>query len=322
MPIRRSSGSTHAPSPATGRPAIAIEPASGASKPAIARSSVVLPEPLGPSSATSSPWPTARVAPSTARVRPNRFSTARASMASSDPDTSDKVALMKRFALDAAAGRAGGRSRRPGDRRALAVAAVAARRRRRTSSSTTAARSTATSRRSRRSRTQTGLEVELRGGTAPELFERLDREGDETEADLLVTTDLANLWRAKEAGLLEPVESDGAEQPGRRRPARPRRRVVGPEHAHPHADALDRARRRGRGPELRGPRRPAVPRAACACARATTSTTSRSSPTASPSTARPRPRSCCAPGWPTSRRSSAPTSTCSTRSPPAAATSA
>jgi iron(III) transport system substrate-binding protein len=54
---------------------------------------------------------------------------------------------------------------------------------------------------------RTGLDVELRGGTAPELFERLRREGDDTEADLLVTTDLANLWRAKEAGLLEPVES-------------------------------------------------------------------------------------------------------------------
>jgi iron(III) transport system substrate-binding protein len=54
---------------------------------------------------------------------------------------------------------------------------------------------------------ETGLDVELRGGTAPELFERLRREGDETEADLLVTTDLANLWRAKEAGLLEPVDS-------------------------------------------------------------------------------------------------------------------
>ena len=36
---------------------------------------------------------------------------------------------------------------------------------------------------------QTGLEVELRGGTAPELFERLRREGAETPADLLVTTD-------------------------------------------------------------------------------------------------------------------------------------
>jgi iron(III) transport system substrate-binding protein len=55
---------------------------------------------------------------------------------------------------------------------------------------------------------QTGLDVELRGGTAPELYERLRREGDATEADLLVTTDLANLWRAKEAGLLEPVDLD------------------------------------------------------------------------------------------------------------------
>jgi iron(III) transport system substrate-binding protein len=40
------------------------------------------------------------------------------------------------------------------------------------------------------------------------LFERLRREGDATDADLLVTTDLANLWRADEAGLLEPVELD------------------------------------------------------------------------------------------------------------------
>ena len=55
---------------------------------------------------------------------------------------------------------------------------------------------------------QTGLDVELRGGTAPELYERLRREGENTEADLLVTTDLANLWRAKEAGLLEPVDLD------------------------------------------------------------------------------------------------------------------
>jgi iron(III) transport system substrate-binding protein len=55
---------------------------------------------------------------------------------------------------------------------------------------------------------QTGLDVELRGGTAPELFERLRREGEDTDADLLVTTDLANLWRAEDAGLLEPVTTD------------------------------------------------------------------------------------------------------------------
>jgi iron(III) transport system substrate-binding protein len=53
----------------------------------------------------------------------------------------------------------------------------------------------------------TGTQLQLRGGTAPELFERLESEGEETPADLLVTTDLANLWRAKEAGLLAPVTS-------------------------------------------------------------------------------------------------------------------
>jgi iron(III) transport system substrate-binding protein len=59
---------------------------------------------------------------------------------------------------------------------------------------------------------ETGKSLELRGGTAPELFERLRSEGDSTPADLLVTTDLANLWRAKEAGLLEPVQSDVLER--------------------------------------------------------------------------------------------------------------
>jgi iron(III) transport system substrate-binding protein len=51
----------------------------------------------------------------------------------------------------------------------------------------------------------TGIDVELRGGTGPELYERLRREGDDTPADVLVTTDLANLWRAEEAGLLQGV---------------------------------------------------------------------------------------------------------------------
>lgn len=59
---------------------------------------------------------------------------------------------------------------------------------------------------------RTGTSLELRGGTAPELFERLESEGAETPADLLVTTDLANLARAKEAGLLEPVTSPALER--------------------------------------------------------------------------------------------------------------
>jgi len=54
---------------------------------------------------------------------------------------------------------------------------------------------------------ETGLKVELRGGTAPELYERLEREGDATDADLLVTTDLANLWRAQDAGLLQAADT-------------------------------------------------------------------------------------------------------------------
>ena len=58
----------------------------------------------------------------------------------------------------------------------------------------------------------TGRTLQLRGGTAPELFERLRSEGGQTPADLLVTTDLANLWRAKEAGLLESVTSDALER--------------------------------------------------------------------------------------------------------------
>jgi iron(III) transport system substrate-binding protein len=54
---------------------------------------------------------------------------------------------------------------------------------------------------------QTGKKLELRPGSAPELYERLKSEGSDTPADLLVTTDLANLWRAKEAGLLEKVST-------------------------------------------------------------------------------------------------------------------
>ncbi|HEX5367461.1 MAG TPA: extracellular solute-binding protein [Acidimicrobiales bacterium] len=58
----------------------------------------------------------------------------------------------------------------------------------------------------------TGIDLELRGGTGPELYERLRREGDDTPADVLVTTDLANLWRADQAGLLQPVRTPTLER--------------------------------------------------------------------------------------------------------------
>jgi iron(III) transport system substrate-binding protein len=52
---------------------------------------------------------------------------------------------------------------------------------------------------------KTGIDLRIRGGSASELYERLKSEGDDTPADVLITVDAANLWRAEKAGLLEPV---------------------------------------------------------------------------------------------------------------------
>ncbi|MEA2408509.1 MAG: iron(III) transport system substrate-binding protein [Thermoleophilaceae bacterium] len=49
----------------------------------------------------------------------------------------------------------------------------------------------------------TGTDLTLRGGSASELYERLRSEGSNTPADVLITVDAANLWRAKEAGLID-----------------------------------------------------------------------------------------------------------------------
>jgi iron(III) transport system substrate-binding protein len=54
---------------------------------------------------------------------------------------------------------------------------------------------------------RTGTDLRLRGGSASELFERLRSEGGDTPADVLITVDAANLWRAEQAGLLEQVSS-------------------------------------------------------------------------------------------------------------------
>ncbi len=58
----------------------------------------------------------------------------------------------------------------------------------------------------------TGISVELRGGTSPELLERLRREGEQTPADVFITTDLASMWQAKEAGLLQGVSTPALEE--------------------------------------------------------------------------------------------------------------
>ena len=53
---------------------------------------------------------------------------------------------------------------------------------------------------------KTDTKLTLFGGEASELYERIRSEGDKTRADLLITVDAANLWRATEAGLLEAVD--------------------------------------------------------------------------------------------------------------------
>src|SRR5215212_11185248 len=49
----------------------------------------------------------------------------------------------------------------------------------------------------------TGTDLTIRGGDASELYERLKSEGSNTPADVLITVDAANLWRAQHAGLID-----------------------------------------------------------------------------------------------------------------------
>ncbi|MDP1795679.1 MAG: extracellular solute-binding protein [Acidimicrobiales bacterium] len=54
---------------------------------------------------------------------------------------------------------------------------------------------------------ETGIKVKLFGGDAQSLHDRLEGEGANTKADLLITVDGANLWRAKNAGFLLAANS-------------------------------------------------------------------------------------------------------------------
>jgi len=55
---------------------------------------------------------------------------------------------------------------------------------------------------------KTGIKVNVVEGKGDELMERLNVEGEATEADLYFTADAGNLHVAKEADLLQPVESE------------------------------------------------------------------------------------------------------------------
>jgi len=58
---------------------------------------------------------------------------------------------------------------------------------------------------------ETGIKVNFVKASADELIQRLQTEGSSTEADLLYVADAGRLYRAKEADLLQPVESETIE---------------------------------------------------------------------------------------------------------------
>lgn len=55
---------------------------------------------------------------------------------------------------------------------------------------------------------QTGIEVNLIEGSSDELIERINNEGVNSPADVVITVDAGRLWRAKDAGVLQSFESD------------------------------------------------------------------------------------------------------------------
>ncbi|MDZ7732946.1 MAG: hypothetical protein U5R31_07345 [Acidimicrobiia bacterium] len=172
---------------------------------------------------------------------------------------------------------------------------------------------------------ETGIEIELRGGTAPELYDRLRREGEDTPADLLITTDLANLWRAEEAGMLA-AGVDLRDPRGQAVPDAlhdPEGRWWALEHPHCAVPVVSTERvAEGDGHRLRGPRR-SRPTAGRTCLRTSTSEYNQSLVAdliAKRGRRRP-PRSCCDRGWTTTRRSSTPTASCWPPWPAATATS-
>ena len=54
---------------------------------------------------------------------------------------------------------------------------------------------------------QTGIKINVIKGSADQLIERLVSEGNNSPADILLTVDAGRLYRAKAAGILQPVES-------------------------------------------------------------------------------------------------------------------
>ena len=55
---------------------------------------------------------------------------------------------------------------------------------------------------------ETGVVVNLIEGSSDGLIERIVNEGEFSPADMLITVDAGRLWRADQAGVFQPVQSD------------------------------------------------------------------------------------------------------------------
>lgn len=55
---------------------------------------------------------------------------------------------------------------------------------------------------------QTGIKINVVKASADELMQRMEMEGQQSPADVLLTVDAGRLFRAKEKGLLQPIESE------------------------------------------------------------------------------------------------------------------
>ncbi len=55
---------------------------------------------------------------------------------------------------------------------------------------------------------ETGIEVRLLEGDSDQLIERIRREGAASPADVMITVDAGRLWRAEDAGIFQPIESE------------------------------------------------------------------------------------------------------------------
>ena len=55
---------------------------------------------------------------------------------------------------------------------------------------------------------QTGVQLDVRESRADQLIETMKAEGDQSPADIIITSDAGSLWRFQDAGLTQPLASD------------------------------------------------------------------------------------------------------------------